>query len=267
MPAMTKERTFVTPAPPTTTCRSFGHEGHRFTVLSLVSNLHSHRAGPRISAPCISFARTAGHTPATVSTEGSGDGHGSLRQVCPDIFAALYSEHWQTAVSAARRFFSQDADREDAAQEAFARLLASAPRTGIADPADPWPAGKTASYVRTAVTNLCVDRYRTRQRRPDPLWIDDVPETALPPSPFPDPSLPLLRQETAGQVRSALGRISTAQADALVLREVLDTDLPEIADRLGIQPHKCKHLLLRARRSLRRELAADGHGQELLAAA
>lgn len=172
--------------------------------------------------------------------------------VCPAVFGDLYARHYPDVLAQSRRFARRPDDAPDIAHDAFVRALAAAPRTGIADPAAPWGPAQAGTYLRTTVANLGADRWRASQRRPDPVHLDAVPEDAHPQVAAEDP---VVKAETAAQVRTGLSLIPPQHRDALVLREVHELAVPDIAGRLGIEQGNVKHLLSRARKSLRRVLA------------
>jgi hypothetical protein len=68
---------------------------------------------------------------------------------------------------------------------------------------------------------------------------------------------PVVLAEAAVVVRRALAMLSPLHRDALLKREVEEKPLPVIAGELGIEEHNVKHVLLRARRALRRLLVGS----------
>jgi RNA polymerase sigma-70 factor (ECF subfamily) len=75
-------------------------------------------------------------------------------------------------------------------------------------------------------------------------------------------------REISELVRREIGRIPPAWRHALMLREVDQLPMPEVAERLGISLSAAKSRLLRARHELRRRLekCSRGMGAEALTA-
>src|SRR5439155_11889877 len=69
-----------------------------------------------------------------------------------------------------------------------------------------------------------------------------------------DESDPVVAAEDAAIVREALALLSPLHREALIKREVEEKPLPQIAAELDIPVEQVKHVLHRARRSLRRLL-------------
>jgi RNA polymerase sigma-70 factor (ECF subfamily) len=82
------------------------------------------------------------------------------------------------------------------------------------------------------------------------------------------PEESLYRRELGELVRREIGRIPPSLRHALVLREVDQLPMPEVAERLGISLSAAKSRLLRARHELRRRLekCSRGMGAEALTA-
>lgn len=71
-----------------------------------------------------------------------------------------------------------------------------------------------------------------------------------------DPLDWLVRDERAGLIRAALGRLPRRDAEILMLKYLEDWTYRELADRLGLTPTAVESRLHRARARLRGELAA-----------
>lgn len=131
------------------------------------------------------------------------------------------------------------ADAEDVVQETLARLIAQPP-ADLSAPLRPW-------LVRVA-SRLAIDVLRRRRRRRyvGP-WL---------PSPVPDVELAdhaaryEARESLTFAFLLALEALPPTQRAVLVLRDVLDLDVRETADALGLSPSNIKVSHLRARRRL-----------------
>lgn len=163
----------------------------------------------------------------------------------PHDFAGLYIRHRSSFAAQARRFLHDPRDVDEVLQEGFLRLFLALPELPNEVQA--------MAYCRRTITNLCIDRYRADQRRPRLVDFDSVSLDAMVDD---DPGDPVVQAEDAAVVRNALAMLSPLHRAALIKREVEEKTLPVIAAELDVPEEKVKHLLHRARRSLRRHLAA-----------
>ncbi|MCU1602932.1 MAG: polymerase subunit sigma-24, partial [Frankiales bacterium] len=162
----------------------------------------------------------------------------------PHEFAALYMRHRWSLAMHARRFLHDQRDIDEVIQEGFLKLFLALPELDTELQA--------LAYARRTITNLCIDRYRADQRRPRLVDLQSVPAESL----FDEGDLdPLVAAEDAAIVREALSLLSPLHREALIKREVEEKPLAQIALELDVPPDQVKHLLHRARRSLRRLLA------------
>jgi RNA polymerase sigma-70 factor, ECF subfamily len=138
-------------------------------------------------------------------------------------------------------------DADDLAQEAVARAIERAHQVAEAD---------ATGWLFQVTTRLCLDHLRRRNIEVrvtalvDPL---DMPE--LPPGEPRHPNaeeILLLREDVRFAVVVALQRLSPRQRAVLVLSDVCDRPLEEIALSLGTTANAAKALLHRARASLAR---------------
>ncbi len=161
----------------------------------------------------------------------------------PHDFAALFMRHrWSFALHA-RRFLTDERDVDEVVQEGFLRLFLAMPELETEL--------QVLAYCRRTISNLCIDRYRADQRRPRLLDLETVTLDAFPDD---DEIDPIVQAEDAAIVRQALAMLSPIHREALIKREVEEKSLPQIAAELDITVEQTKHLLHRARRSLRRLL-------------
>jgi len=122
-------------------------------------------------------------------------------------------------------------DAEDLAQDAMARAFVTLGKMGHP------PANPRAWLFRVA-SNLWIDQVR-RRRREQPLD-DELADSA-------DASDPAAAREAAGTL---IGRLSPQQRAAVVLKDVFELSLDEIAEALSTTPGAVKAALHRARGKL-----------------
>jgi RNA polymerase sigma-70 factor (ECF subfamily) len=141
------------------------------------------------------------------------------------------------------RMTGSRADADDLAQESIARAIErEAQQT---DPAT------TEGWLLRIATTTCLDHLRreARVRRVtdlvDPL---DLPDLVAAGPPLPDPeAIAIRRDDLRFAVVVALQALSPRQRAVLVLHDVCDRPLAEVAEGLGSNPNATKALLHRAR--------------------
>ncbi|MCW2542512.1 MAG: polymerase subunit sigma-24 [Frankiales bacterium] len=161
----------------------------------------------------------------------------------PHDFAGLFIKHKWSFQLHARRFLSDRRDIEEVVQEGFLKLFLALPELETELQA--------LAYARRTITNLCIDRYRAEQRRPRLI---DLETLSVEPAADEDELDPIIQAENAAIVREALALLSPLHRQALIKREIEEKPLPQIAEELDIPVEQVKHVLHRARRSLRRLL-------------
>ena len=134
---------------------------------------------------------------------------------------------------------------EDVAHEAVMRLWRSAHQ---------WrPEGRIGGWLRRAAYTISIDRLRRRGRLvedPDGVILDAAEAAA------PDPERAAHGREIGEAVRSAMARLPERQRAALLMAQLEGARGEEIAAALDISAEAVESLLARARRTLRRDLAA-----------
>ncbi len=101
------------------------------------------------------------------------------------------------------------------------------------------------NWLITIAHNVCRQRFRQAQRRPNELPLeDDIAD------PFPEEE----QGPTADDIRRALGHLAFNQRAALVMRELEGRSYQEISEVLGISLSAVETLIFRARRALREQL-------------
>jgi RNA polymerase sigma-70 factor, ECF subfamily len=159
-------------------------------------------------------------------------------------FAALWDAHRRRMLDLAFRMLLDLRDAEDVVQEAYGRLA----RADIATIDDP------EAWLVVVTTRLCLDRLRTRQRRPtDALDVADDPfdPRALDPS-----NQVTLVDNVTLAMHVLLERLTPAERTSFVLHDVFQYSFEEVADIVGRTPAACRQLASRARRTLQAESAA-----------
>ena len=140
----------------------------------------------------------------------------------------------------AYRFTATPDDADELTQDIFMRLLTVLPRYN--------PTGALGAWVRQVATNVSIDFYRRRRRAPLVLAEEQMPEVAAPAWRQPDTLAE--RREEAARVRRLLDGLPPELAEPVVLRDLMDFDYPEIAERLGIPLGTVKSRIHRGRHSL-----------------
>ena len=155
-----------------------------------------------------------------------------------------WREHRRHVLDIAFRMLGNLSEAEDAAQEAFARLVR----------ADLEQIDDVGGWLVTVVSRICLDELRSQRRHPT------APDPALGALPA-DASLdPADRVTLDDNVRIALHlvleRLSPAERTAFVLHDVFQYPFDAVADIVGRSPAACRQLASRARRTI----AADVGG-------
>ena len=150
----------------------------------------------------------------------------------------------------AYRFLANPDDADELTQDVFMRLVSVLPSYR--------PGGALGAWVRQVATNVAIDAYRHRRRTPLLLSDEEIPEAQVPTSWRPDAIAE--RREEAVRVRQLVDRLPPELSEPLILRDLMDCDYPEIAERLGIPLGTVKSRIHRARQHLARARGALGRG-------
>ena len=153
-----------------------------------------------------------------------------------DAFEALVRRHQQGALNVALRMLGDENRAQDAAQEAFLRVLQSAPRYR--------PIATFRTYLYRILTRLCIDQYR--RRKPDTHGALDSVRNGGETAPE-----ALLRRERAERVRRAVERLPARQRIALVLQNYEGLSYEEISGVMKCSASSVDALLVRAKKKLR----------------
>lgn len=158
-------------------------------------------------------------------------------------FGELVRRHQRLAWNMAWRMMGDAAEAEDAAQEAFLKILDAAPRYR--------PLASFRTYLCRVVTRLCLDRMEKKR----PHYVERPRESS---SPELGPPERLMQQESAEAVRRALDALPPRQRAALVLRHFEDMSYLQIADAMRVSEKSVERLLARGRHALQRRLSDAG---------
>lgn len=171
---------------------------------------------------------------------GAEDGDLVMRVAAGDegAFRVLLDRHQGAVYQFARRFLGDAQEAGDISQETFLRLYRSADRYR--------PRASLRAYLLRIARNLCIDH--VRKKRPEPM--EQPPEQTNRETP-----LDLLeRAQTMEALLSAVDDLPENQRAAILLRHDQGLRYTEIAETLGTTVGAVESLLVRARRTLRRQL-------------
>lgn len=161
-------------------------------------------------------------------------------------FATLVERHLARTVGLATRLMNSRTDGEDIAQEAFARVWSHAARWR---PIGSGGSARFSTWLYRIVVNLAIDR----KRRPTMGAIDDVEEPA---DEADDGFRTIHRRETTDAVSAAVLRLPERQRVALILCFFEGMSNVDAARAMSLSVGAVESLLVRARRTLRQELAS-----------
>ena len=157
-------------------------------------------------------------------------GHGDM-----EAFGEIVRRHQETVWRTAWRILGDASLAEDAAQDAFLKVLGAAPRYR--------PEGQFRTYLLRIVTHVCLDFLRKHA----PVFTDQPPESA---SKDTDPAAAVIRDEREQIVRAAIMSLPERQRIALTLRHDDELSYREIAGIMDISEKAVERLLDRARTAL-----------------
>ncbi len=162
-------------------------------------------------------------------------GRGDLR-----AFNEIIHRHQDTAWRVAYRFLGDSAEAEDIAQEAFLRILTSAPRYRST--------ASFSTYLYRIVSRLCIDNARKKR----PLCVDTLPEL-VDSSPDPETTLDLKNRDAL--IRKTLDALPSRQRMAVILKYYEELSYADIAWTMGVTVKAVERMLDRARKALRSSLS------------
>jgi RNA polymerase sigma-70 factor (ECF subfamily) len=158
-----------------------------------------------------------------------------------DDFDEFYLATRQRVLRAVSVIAEAPEDAQDCVQEAYVRALVRWQRIRSYDSPEAW--------VRRVAMNLAFDGHRRRRARRLLLNQSPAPSPPRPPS---DATLEVVR---------AIRRLPRPQQEVVVLHDLLDRKLEEVAHDLGRPLSTVKTQLSRARAGLQASLISDGSGK------
>jgi RNA polymerase sigma-70 factor (ECF subfamily) len=173
---------------------------------------------------------------ATDGTVGDGELVRAARAGDQRAFAELYRRHVDGVVALAAARLRDRSAAHDVAHEAFAAVL---PRLEQLRDVD-----RFGAWVRTVAANQCVAMNRVRQ--PDAPLVTDLRDDVSEP-----PDRVVERRETVEAVHAALGELSHSDRELLVLRDLQERRLGEVAEVRGLTYGSAEVAMARARGRLR----------------
>jgi RNA polymerase sigma-70 factor (ECF subfamily) len=155
-----------------------------------------------------------------------------------------FQAHRPRLFALAYRLLGSRSDAEDIVQDAWLRWQ-GADTAAIRDP---------EGWLVTATTRLGLDRLRAvRNARVQYVgpWLPEPLEIALEPDPLHDPAQRhALADEVSVAFLALLEQLKPDERAAFLLKDVFDSDYPEIAPLLDHSPANCRQLVHRARQRL-----------------
>ena len=179
---------------------------------------------------------------AGVSAETDEELIARLRQGDATVFEALVNRYQKSALRLALRFTMEQTEAEDMVQETFLQVYCHIHQYKP-------EAALFRTWLFTILSNLC---RHVIKRNKSTIFID-LPEDALA---IDDPEGEFARQELRAALVAAIARLPPNQRLALIPRYEEGVSYADIAVALGVSISAVKSLLARAKRTLRRELAA-----------
>jgi RNA polymerase sigma factor (sigma-70 family) len=163
-------------------------------------------------------------------------------------FSSFYRQNRSELIAHANRIVKDKGKAEEITQEALVKFMLAAPELSSDTHA--------LSYLHRTIENLCIDLFRSENRRPNLVALDDSTAEVESIWQVPgDHSVEISAAEDAAIIRQALSLLSPAERAALVMWEVEGRSTAEIAKELGIKESAVRHTVSRARASLRRVLS------------
>ena len=153
-------------------------------------------------------------------------------------FERMYKRHVGDVYRYALAVLRQPADAEDVTQTTFLNAYRAFERGERPRNAQNW--------LIAIAHNVCRQRFRQAQRRPEEVAFDDRVGDVVPDDESAGPS--------AEDIQRALGHLAFNQRAALVMRELEGRSYAEIGEILGISVSAVETLIFRARRALREQL-------------
>jgi RNA polymerase sigma-70 factor (ECF subfamily) len=162
-------------------------------------------------------------------------------------FEPLVRAHQSSALALANGMLLDRDEAADAVQDSFVRAYEGLNRLAEGSAFGPW--------FRSIVRNLCLDRLRAKSRHRQESLTE---EAAAAEWVAPVGTKRLEQRQLADDVWTALGKISPAHREVLVLKEMEGMSYAEIASTLKVAEGTVASRVFHARAALRKELIALG---------
>ena len=155
-------------------------------------------------------------------------------------------EHGGRLLQLARLILRSPTEAEDVVQDCLVKLWHHLARLRE---------GQELAWLLTCTRNACLDRLRTQQRRGE--LVEQVSESLMPSEPSAAPDHCLAAEQRALQLHTAIAALPEPGRSLLILRDIQDLDVAEVAQALSLSANQVKVYTFRARRALRLALEAD----------
>lgn len=183
-----------------------------------------------------------------------------LKQGDEAAFEELVRGHTPPMLAVCRRVLgNHEQDAQDAVQDAFVSVF-----RGIGSFEG---SARLSTWLHRIAVNAALMKLRSRKRHPERPIEDLLPRFKEdghhvdPPAPWDDRAdARAVRDETRAFVRDAIGRLPDTYRIALLLRDIDELPIDEVAELLGITPNAVKIRVHRAHQALRTLL--DGRFRE-----
>ena len=155
-----------------------------------------------------------------------------------DKFAQIYAEYRDMMLRIARRFFSNEADAEDAVHQAFLKIIDRMDKIVQID------CHKTRSYIAIVTEHTSIDLLRA-QKKHEALPLDRFAETLAEDAPI---------EEALSHLIDGLKPI---YREVLYLRYKDEMDEKSIAELLGLSYGNVRKIIERAKKALQEKLEGE----------
>jgi RNA polymerase sigma-70 factor (ECF subfamily) len=175
----------------------------------------------------------------------------SLRAAQPGAFEALVRQQTGHLLAVARRFLRNEDDAREAVQDAFLLAFRALDRFQ--------GASRLSTWLHRILVNTCLMRLRSKGRRGPEEALDELLPTFLPNGHHEtaladwsnEAHAAMERRETCELVRRSIDRLPEPYRTTLLLRDIEELSMQEVAESLGITPNAAKVRVHRARQALR----------------
>lgn len=161
------------------------------------------------------------------------------------LFIHLVNHHQQAVYSKAVYMLGNAVEAEDACQETYERLWkrisAKAEHSSAEERAE-----EDKAWLLRVTHNLCIDKLRQRK----PMSIDSVQESVCE-SPTSQPATALASSQLSDWLSNAIDRLKEPYKSLIVLADLQQMTVREVADTLDLSENQVKVYVHRARKQLR----------------